>query len=117
MFRLPVAIRFSICAVAGLLIAILPAQADDKTGAVEGKVVFKGKPLADGKIIFHLDNGQFVGCKIKNGEYRIDQMPTGTRKVSVEAKGLPAKYSSEETTPLIVEIPGGKQNVDFELAD
>jgi hypothetical protein len=117
MFPLPVAIRFSICAVAGLLITILPAQADEKTGAVEGKVVFKGKPIADGKIVFHLDNGQFVGCKIKNGEYKIDRVPTGTRKVSIEANGIPAKFSSEETSALTVEIAGGRQQMNFELND
>jgi hypothetical protein len=71
--------------------------------------------LADGKIIFHLDNGQFVGCKIKNGGYKIDQVSCGARKVSVEAKGIPARYSSEETTPLSVEIAGGRQNMDFDL--
>ena len=117
MFSLPVAIRFSVCAVAGLLIAILPAQADDKASTVQGTVVFKGKPIADGKIIFHLDNGQFIGCTIKNGEYKIDRVPTGPRKVSIEANGIPAKYSSEETSALMVEIAGGRQQMDFELTD
>ena len=117
MLSLPVAIRLSICAIGALLFAALPAQADDKAGAVEGKVVFKGKPIADGKIVFHLDNGQFVGCKIKNGEYKIDRVPTGPRKVSIEANGIPAKYSSEETSALMVEISGEQQTVDFDLAD
>ena len=90
MFQLRQETLISFLAFAMLFVAGNAARADDKVGGVQGKVTFKGQPLADGKIIFHLDNGQFVGCKIKNGDYKIDQVPCGTRKVSVEAKGIPA---------------------------
>jgi hypothetical protein len=117
MSPLRVAISVSICTVAALLFTAHPAQADDKVGDVHGTVVFKGQPVADGKIVFHLDNGQFVGCRIKKGEYKIDRVPCGTWKVSVEAKKIPAKYSSEETTPLTVVIPKGRLNMEFSLTD
>ena len=107
----------SFLAFAILFVAGHAARADDKVGSVEGKVTLKGQPLADGKIIFHLDNGQFVGCKIRNGDYKIDQVPCGTRKVSVEGRGIPAKYASDDSSALSVEITGGRQSFDVVLND
>jgi len=115
MLRLRQETLLSMFAITFLFLGGNAAVADDKIGAVQGKVNFKGKPIDEGKITFHLDNGQFVGCKIKNGDYKIDQVLCGARKVSVEAKGIPARYCSEETTPLSVEIAGGRQNMDFDL--
>lgn len=85
-------------------------------GKMTGKITLKGKPLAEGKITFYLPNGQFVGSKIKDGKYLIDHMPAGTFKVTVEGKGVPAKFGSEETAFLTVEIKdGGGGEFDFDL--
>ena len=101
-------------AVCGLLVLFtFPALAAD--GKVTGSIVVGGKPLASGKVIFHLDNGQFVGSKVENGTYTIDRVPVGTRKVTVEGDGVPAKYTSEDTSSLTAEVKEGTGSFDFNL--
>ena len=82
-------------------------------GKVSGKVVVGGKPLAAGRIFFHLEGGQFVGAKITDGAYQIDRVPTGTRTVTIEGDGVPAKFASEKTSGLRVEVNEGKARQDF----
>lgn len=84
-------------------------------GKVTGEVRVNGKPLASGRIFFHLENGQFVGAKVKDGKYAVSRVPAGTRKISVEGKGVPAAFASEETTSLQVEIKGGAATHDIDL--
>jgi hypothetical protein len=113
MFR----IRFIFAAVvAGCSLLVLspcPVLAAD--GKVTGKVFVAGKPLASGRIIFYQDNGQFVGSKVKNGDYAIDRVPVGTRKVTVEGDGVPAKYAAEDTSGLVVELKEGTNSYDISL--
>jgi hypothetical protein len=97
----------------GLTMVVSPANAAD--GKVSGVVTVSGKPLADGKVVFHLANGQFVGSKVKDGKYAIDRVPAGTRKVTVEGKGVPAKYTDDETSPLTVEVKDGDGTYDIDL--
>ena len=42
-----------------------PAAADDELASVKGRGTLDGQPLAAGKIVFHLSDGQFAGAKIK----------------------------------------------------
>jgi hypothetical protein len=84
-------------------------------GTVKGNITVNGKPLAAGKITFHLDNGQFVGAKFKNGSYTVDRVPVGTHRITVEGEGVPAKYSSEDTTGLMAEVKEGAANLDLAL--
>jgi hypothetical protein len=102
--------RRHLLAVFLLLTASVASAADAK---LSGMVTVKGKPLAVGKVTFHLDNGQFVGSKVKDGKYEIDRVPTGTRKVTVEGEGVPAAYAREEATPLTVEVKEGKGAYDI----
>ena len=76
-----------------------------------------GKPLAAGKIAFHQDNGQFVGCKFKDGKFKIDRVPTGVRlRVIFEGKGVPLAFASEDTTALVVQVSEkGPNNFEFTL--
>jgi hypothetical protein len=91
---------------------VTPARAADADAT--GQVTLKEKPLAEGKITFHLANDQFVGSKVKNGKFLVKRLPTGQHRVTIEGKGVPKKYGSEETTPLIVEVKeGGKITLDF----
>jgi hypothetical protein len=108
-------LRLPACAVALLFFVSEPARADNKVGAVQGKVTVEGKPLAEGKIIFHLGNGQFVGSTVNNGNYKIDVIPAGAYKITVEGAGVAERYNSEKTTPLTVMVDAGKQNVDVDL--
>jgi hypothetical protein len=106
------------CAV--LLSDVPVSGADDKLATVEGKVTYKGQPLADGTITFYLKDDQFVGAKIKeDGTYRIDRVPAGKVKVVVQSRKvpIPEKYAHEETTPLEIEIKKGKAAIDIEVSD
>jgi hypothetical protein len=89
-----------------------PARAAD--AQVMGMVTLDGKPIAEGKVTFHLANDQFVGSKIKDGRYLIERVPVGARKVTIEGKGIPAKYGSEETSSLTAEVKKGAE-INFDL--
>ncbi len=92
------------------------AMAGDEIAVVEGKVSLDGKPLTSGRIIFHQDNGQFIGAKInKDGTFKVDRVLVGKHRVTVEAKGVPEKYASEEVTALRVEVQDAKNVFNFEL--
>ena len=84
-------------------------------GTVSGSVRVGDKPLAAGRIIFHLDGGQFVGAKIKDGAYRIDRVPVGTHKITVEGDGVPARHASDETSSLTIEVKEGNAVHNFNL--
>jgi hypothetical protein len=96
-----------------LLISTSVASAGD--GKVAGKITIEGKPLGAGRIFFHLPNGQFVGAKITDGSYTVSRVPVGTRKVTVEGKGVPAKYASETTSGLTLDVKEGTATHDIEL--
>jgi hypothetical protein len=70
----------TLIALAAVYLASPPARADEATSAV----TLYGKPLAQGRILFHLDQDQFVGAKIKKGNYAIAMVPVGTRRITVE---------------------------------
>ena len=91
--------------------------ADEELATVGGKVMHNGKPLADAVITFHLDDGQFVGGRIKDGQFRVDRVPAGTWKATIDSKkvALPAKFASPETFALLVEVKKGTIAVNFML--
>src|SRR5262245_21639141 len=73
------------------------ADAADEAATVRGRVTLDGKPLAEGRILFHIGDDQFVGAKLnKDGGFAVTRVPSGRHKVTVEARGVPARYSSEE---------------------
>ena len=94
--------------------AIGQATADD--GNVQGRVTLDGKPLPSGKITFHAMSGQFVGASIKDGTYSIDRVRPGKYRVTVQGKGVPARYTLEEASALTVEMKEGDARFDFEMA-
>ena len=122
--------------VAILTLTVLPGTsqrslAGEELASVKGKLALDGKPLAFGKVIFHLTDGQFVGAKLKaDGTFKIDRVPPGTHKVTVEATRksaakdkpaapavnlIPAKYADEERSVLQVEVRKGQNEYNFEL--
>lgn len=86
-------------------------------GAIAGAVTLEGKPLASGKIAFHGADGQFVGCKIKDGKFKISYVGAGNMLVTIEGKGVPAKYGSEDSTFLMVEVREGDNTFEFSLTE
>jgi hypothetical protein len=93
------------------------ATAADPLSSAQGKVTLDGRPLPGGRILFHLDDDQFVGAKIKaDGTFKVDRVPVGTHKVTVEFKGLPARFASEERSALRVEVKKGANTLDFALS-
>jgi hypothetical protein len=101
-FRLSTAV--ALIALGAVLLPSHPAAADEASSAVKGKVTLEGKPLASGRIIFHLKNDQFVGAKIKDGEYSVERVPAGTWRIMVEGQGVPWRYNSDEKSGLQVEV-------------
>jgi len=96
------------------------SAADDELVTVEGRVTFKGKPLTDATITFHLKGDQFVGAKIKDGKYRVDRVPVGENfPVTLASKKfpVPAKYADETTSGLTATIKKGKNEIDIDLND
>jgi hypothetical protein len=107
---------FAACAV---LVSGAPASAaDEKLATVGGKVIYNGRPLKEGVITFHLKDDQFVGARIKNGTFRVDRVPFGVVKVTIDSRKvrLPAKFASPETSGLSVEIKTPKVPVNFALS-
>ncbi len=87
------------------------------TTVAKGVVTLNGKPVAKGKITFYLDHDQFVGAKIKDGQYTVERVPPGRWKVTVEGDGVPAKYAAEEQSAIMIEIQkdGVRQTIDLDL--
>lgn len=102
-------------ALALALLAAAPAAADEKAPSVNGIITLNGQPLPLGKITFHLDDGQFVGSKIKDGTYKVGLIPKGQWRVTVEGRGVPAKYASEKTSSLTVTIVPDINTLDFDI--
>ena len=106
---------FAVLALCCLLTSAAPSVAN-ANGGVNGSITLDGKPLAAGKIAFHRENGQFVGSKVKDGKFAIDRVPAGTFRVTLEGKGIPRAYTSEDTSALVVQVVEDNPNrFDFDL--
>lgn len=83
---------------------------------VKGVVVLNGKPLAAGRVFFHLKDGQFVGSRVKqDGKFAIDRVPTGEYSVTIEGEHVPKKYSEERVAVLKVEVRSGMNEFQLDL--
>ena len=104
-----------ICLAVGLMLALSPVVAHAAEAMLSGMVVMDGRPVAKGRILFHLKNGQFVGSRIKDGKFAIDSMQSGARIVTIESDGVPKKYADEETSQLKAAVNGGENEFNFDL--
>ena len=76
-------VLFALCAV---LVSSGPVSAaDEELATVGGKVIYNGEALTDSTITFYLKDGQFVGGRIKDGKFRVDRVPVGPVKVTIES--------------------------------
>ena len=128
------------------LAAALIAGCGDRSGLdlapVSGTVTYNGEPLDHGQVVFIPGEGvpgpSAVGEIGPDGSFRMksadyDGAAVGTHKVTVhcrrplrpeEAKSLiipelliPARYASEEETPLSYTVEEGDNELDLELTD
>lgn len=81
---------------------------------VKGQVVFSGKALQSGKILFHADKARPVEAEIKNGEYST-MLPAGVYAVTVDFEACPANYKGADHSGLRVTVTRGKNTFHFEL--
>src|SRR5262249_24373447 len=84
-------------------------------GKISGQVTLNGKLLGSGRVLFHLPNGQFVGSKIKDGTFAIDELPEGKHAITVEGKEVPEKYSDDESSVLQFDTKSGENLLDIDL--
>jgi hypothetical protein len=59
------------------------------SGTVSGKISYKDKPLPVGVIYFKSESGKAVSGPIKDGSYRVENVPAGTAKIGIELPILP----------------------------
>ncbi|QDV39309.1 hypothetical protein [Tautonia plasticadhaerens] len=83
---------------------------------VAGIVTFGGEPLATGRVIFHLDDGEFVGSKVRDGKYSVSRVPAGQWRITIEGESIPPRYSSEDRSGLVAAIREGSNTIDLDLA-
>jgi hypothetical protein len=102
-------------ALALALSVVRPLSAEEPAPSISGTITLQGRPLDGGKIVFYLDDDEFVGGKVKGGAYKLTRVPAGAWRVSIDAMGVPAKYASEKTTGLRVEVRAGTNTLDFDL--
>jgi hypothetical protein len=114
-------IRFSLPILfVGLAVVLstgVAATADEETASIVGKVAFNGKPIAKGKVAFHPEKGKAIEATIKDGAYSVAKVPVGEMTITVQGKGVPAKYADPKTTPLRYDAMKGTQTLDLELQD
>jgi hypothetical protein len=73
---------------------------------VAGSIVVTGKPLADGRLCLHSVDGQIVGARVINGQFRIQHVPIGTFRVAIEGNGVATKYS-DDTSEVTIQVKEG----------
>ena len=104
-------------ALALALLATRPLAADEVALTVAGTVTVHGQTVADGQIIFYLDDDEFVGTRIKNGAYKVTRVPAGKWRVTIRGDGVPAKFTLQETSGLRVVVEPGRNTMDFVLSN
>jgi len=115
-----------------VVLSLAAAVAEDKeTATVQGKVSFKGQPLAGGEITFHPKQGKAVKVAIADdGTYSVKDLPVGATVITVESfrelrkdkekrkfNVLPAKYADPKKSGLTYVVKAGKQEYDVDLRD
>ena len=105
----------TLSAVVAAVVFVAAAAAAEKTGMVQGEVRLDGKPIAEGQIAFHPEEGKPIRAKIKDGEFEFKKVPAGKYKLTFKAKGVPPKFADPKITVLKVSIEEGKNRLNFNL--
>ena len=87
-----------------------------KTTELRGEVSVGGKLLEKGRILFYSEDGQIVGCTVREGKYKIEKPNIGALYVTIDGPNVAEKYSDPETSGVICEIKQDVKNrMDFNL--
>ena len=107
-------------------------EGDKKPGPgaeVTGHITFNGKPVEGGTITFvpsKEKGAKPIAAEVtKDGTYRLEKVPVGEYKIKIaphagqeKAKGaVPAKYRSDETSSLRLQVKEGQNSHDIVLMD
>jgi hypothetical protein len=113
-----------------------PTTVGPPKAGVVGKVLFQGKPLADGVIVFLDSTGDpprrygsgiadgVYACDVTPGEKRVEitamVLPTGSQKPdpgSTMKQIIPAKYNLKSTLTVTVSEKASTNKFDFDLKE
>jgi hypothetical protein len=88
------------------VVLVLTAGCGKPKGSISGKVIYKGKPLSGGFVTFILEKGAPLHAKIQsNGEYRIDNVPVGTVKITVQPESATGAEWMDKGGPPLPKSP------------
>jgi hypothetical protein len=127
-----------------LLILALLVGCGKASGTITGTVTFKGEPVQNGTIAAMSKSGQVVSSSIKDGTFKLDEVPLGESRVAIQSSPppppfrsppkpgeptppppptpppfvpLPERYTKVETSGLTIDVKAGSQAKDFELRE
>jgi hypothetical protein len=77
----------------GLGLLLLAAGCSSR-GTVTGKVLYQGKPMPGGKVVFIGQKGAFSGMVGPDGSYQVTNVPTGQVKIAVVGPPSPGEVAN-----------------------
>jgi hypothetical protein len=118
-----------------LLLVPLLAGCEARSAGVNGTITYDGSPVEDGFITFYPadGNGPTQGTAIVKGQYRLERLAPGKKRVLITSRPAGRKVSEGgkvwvQLTPpdhavprdaignnQVVDIPAGEQTLDFRL--
>jgi hypothetical protein len=136
--RLPGSAGFGWAASLGLLSALAAAGCGPRVGQVWGKVIYQGKPLPSGTVIFVARDGSRMSAVIaKDQTYTITNAPPGLVRIAVKshprvppalsrssdpngpaqapAVELPPRYADPDQSGLTYTVKKGRHNHNIKL--
>jgi len=92
---------------------------DEKT-SVSGKITFKGVPLSEGTIAFHLKEKSISANIGADGTYKLIGIKPGIHKIAINpgaapTVAIPKKYEDPDTSGLQITVVKGSQSFDLDL--
>ncbi len=92
--------------VALILISIAASQDTESPQLTQltGNIRVDGKPLKKGRILFYSQEGQIVGCIVRDGKYKIEKPPIGEQVVTVDGQNIANRYADSESSDLTFKI-------------
>ena len=87
----------------------------DLDATLSGNVLFNGKKIEKGRILFYASDDQIIGCIILDGEYSIMNPATGNYTVTIDGPAVSAQYSTLDQSGLRAHVGRGKNQLDFNL--